>query len=87
MNAAPSLGELVEEQSQPSSVDPRSLVGGRRNPAMQKRRRESLHRLTALDVEQPPGPMAISRELEAVHELVGIYDSVSRRTHIACLIL
>ena len=67
------LEEIVEERGLPISEVVRGLIDDAYEAVMRERRREAVRRLTALEVEEPPDPAQLSRELEAAHEPGGLH--------------
>lgn len=66
------LEELAHEKGAAISDVVRSLIDGAYEDILRNRRREAIERLIALNVEDPPDPDALSRELEAAHEPGGL---------------
>ncbi len=67
------LEELVEERGEPISEIVRGLIDEAYEAVAQKRRRQAVERLIRLEVEDPPDPETLSRELEAAHEPGGLH--------------
>ena len=67
------LEELAEERGAPISDVVRRLIDDAYEDVMRERRRHAVERLTRLNVEEPPDPSALSRELEAAHEPGGLH--------------
>ena len=67
------LEELVEDRGEPISEVVRRLIDDAYEAVMKKRRLQAVERLTLLEVEDPPDPETLSRELEATHEPGGIH--------------
>ena len=67
------LEELAQEKGMPISDVVRFLIDGAYEEIMRERRREAAERLIGLNVEDPPDPDILSRELEAAHEPGGLY--------------
>lgn len=67
------LEELVEEKGVPISEVVRHLIDGAYEDIVQVRRKQAVERLVGLNVEDPPAPETLSRELEAAHEPGGLY--------------
>ena len=67
------LDEIVEEQGVPISEVVRGLIDNAYEDVMRERRREAARRLVELEVEDPPDPAQLSRELEAAHEPGGLH--------------
>ena len=61
------LNELVEERGEPISMVVRSLIDDAYEDASRKRRECALARLIQLEVEDPPDPDTLSRQLEDAH--------------------
>ena len=51
----------------------RGLIDGAYEDVMRERRRAAARRLSALEVEEPPDPAQLSRELEGAHDPGGLY--------------
>ena len=51
----------------------RGLIDDAYEAVMRERRLEAVQRLLALEVEEPPDPAQLSRELEAAHEPGGLH--------------
>ena len=66
------LDESVEERGRPISEVVRGLIDDAYEAVMRERRLEAVQRLVALEVEEPPDPAQLSRELEAAHEPGGL---------------
>ena len=66
------LDEIVEEWGRPISEVVRGLIDDAYEAVMRERRLEAVQRLVALEVEEPPDPAQLSRELEAAHEPGGL---------------
>ena len=67
------LEELAHERGAPISDVVRSLIDGAYEDILRNRRREAIERLIGLNVESPPDPDILSRELEAAHEPGGLH--------------
>ena len=67
------LEELASEQGSGISAVVRRLIDDAYEEVMRERRRDAVERLTRLNVEEPPEPDALSRELEAAHEPGGVH--------------
>ena len=67
------LEELVEDRGEPISEVVRRLIDDAYEAVIRKRRLQAVERLTRLEVEDPPDPETLSRELEAAHEPGGIH--------------
>lgn len=67
------LEELVAERSMSISAVVRRLIDDAYEDVMLERRRQAVEHLVSLEVEDPPDPATLSRELEAAHEPGGLY--------------
>lgn len=67
------LEELAREQEAAISDVVRSLIDGAYEDVLRDRRRDALEKLVGLNVEDPPDPQTLARELEAAHEPDGIH--------------
>ena len=67
------LEELVEDRGEPISEVVRRLIDDAYEAVVKKRRIQAVERLTRLEVEDPPDPETLSRELEAAHEPGGLH--------------
>ena len=67
------LEELVEERGVPISEVVRCLIDDAYEDIVRVRRKQAIERLIELNVEDPPNPDTLSRELEAAHEPGGLY--------------
>ena len=67
------LEELAQEKGAAISDVVRSLIDGAYEDVLRMRRKEAIERLIALNVEDPPDPDTLSRELEATHEPGGLH--------------
>ena len=67
------LEELVEERGVPISEVVRCLIDDAYEDIVQVRRKQAVERLIELNVEDPPDPETLSRELEATHEPGGLH--------------
>ena len=67
------LEELVEERGVPISEVVRCLIDDAYEDIVQVRRKQAVERLIGLNVEDPPDPEILSRELEAAHEPGGLH--------------
>ena len=67
------LEELVEERGEPISEIVRGLIDEAYEAVAQKRRRQAVERLTRLEVEDPPDPDTLSRQLETAHDPCGVH--------------
>ena len=68
------LDEIVEERGRPLSEVVRGLIDDAYEAVMRERRLEAVQRLVALEVEEPPDPAQLSRELEVAHEPGGLHS-------------
>ena len=66
------LEDLAHEKGATISDIVRSQIDGEYEEILRNRRREAIERLIGLNVEDPPDPQALSRELEAAHEPGGL---------------
>ena len=66
------LDVLVENTGETISEIVRRLIDDAYEGFMQKRRIQAVERLTRLEVEAPPDPDTLARELEAAHEPGGL---------------
>ena len=66
------LEELVEERGVPISKVVRCLIDDAYEDIVRVRRKQAIERLIELNVEDPPDPDTLSRELEAAHEPGGL---------------
>ena len=66
------LEELVKERGSPISDVVRCLIDDAYEAILRVRRKQAIERLIALNVEDPPNPDTLSRELEAAHEPGGL---------------
>ena len=66
------LDELVAERGAPISEVVRRLIDDAYEDVMRKRRMKAVERLASLNIEVPPDPAELSRELEKAHEPGGI---------------
>ncbi len=66
------LNELVAEAGAPISDVVRALIDEAYEDAMRRRRKEAVERLIRREVETPPDPATISRQLEEAHEPGGL---------------
>ena len=64
---------LVEEKGEPISEVVRRLIDEAYEEIMLERRIRAVERLVGLEVEDPPDPEQLSRELEATYETGGLY--------------
>ena len=67
------LEELVEERGVPISDVVRCLIDDAYEDIVRVRRKQAVERLIELNVEDPPDPDTLSRELEAAHEPGGLH--------------
>ncbi len=67
------LDELVEERGVPISDVVRCLIDEAYEDIVRVRRKQAIERLIELNVEDPPDPETLSRELEAAHEPGGVH--------------
>ena len=67
------LEELADEKGEPISEVVRRLIDGAYQEIMRERRVRAAETLAGLEVEAPPDPEQLSRELEAAHEPGGLY--------------
>lgn len=67
------LEELVEERGMPISAVVRRLIDDAYEDIVRARRKQAVERLIASNVEDPPDPDTLSRELEAAHEPGGLH--------------
>ena len=67
------LEELAQENGVPISEVVRRLIDGAYEDIVRERRKQAIERLIELNVEDPPDPDALSRELEAAHEPGGLH--------------
>lgn len=67
------LEELAQNSGVPISDVVRSLIDGAYEEVMRQRRIRAAERLAGLNVEDPPDPDALSRQLEEAHEPGGLY--------------
>ena len=66
------LEKLGEAQGVPISEVVRSLIDAAWEDAMRARRRAAVERMARLEVEDPPDPETLSRELEEAYEPGGL---------------
>ena len=66
------LEELVEARGAPISDVVRHLIDAAWEDAMRARRRAAVERMARLEVEDPPDPETLSRELEEAYEPGGL---------------
>ena len=67
------LEKLAEEKGEPISEVVRRLINDAYEEIMRERRIRAAETLASLEVEDPPDPEQLSRELEAAHEPGGLY--------------
>ncbi len=67
------LEELARERGVPISVLIRNLIDDAYDGVVLERRRRAVKRLVDLEVEKPPDPGMLSREMEESHEPGGLY--------------
>ena len=67
------LEELAGESGAPISEVVCGLIDVAYDDIMRERRKQAIERLIGLNVEDPPDPDTLSRELEAAHEPGGLY--------------
>ena len=67
------LEELVRERGVPISDVVRCLIDDAYEDIVRVRRKQAIERLIELNVEDPPDPETLSRELEAAHEPGGLH--------------
>lgn len=67
------LDELAEERGVPISDVVRCLIDEAYEDIVRVRRKQAIERLIELNVEDPPDPDTLSRELEAAHEPGGLH--------------
>ncbi len=67
------LEELAQESDEAISDVVRRLIDGAYEDIQRTRREAAVERLIALNVEVPPDPETLSRELEAAHEPGGLH--------------
>ena len=67
------LEEVVEDRGAPISEVVRGMIDDAYERTMRERRRNAAERLFALEVEDPPDPDTLSRELEETYEPGGIH--------------
>ena len=66
------LEELAQENGLPISEVVRRLIDGAYEDIVRTRRKQAIETLIGLNVEDPPDPDTLSRELEAAHEPGGL---------------
>lgn len=67
------LEELAEAREAPISYVVRRLIDDAYEEVVRERRRQAVERLIKLEVEDPPDPATLSRELEAAHDPGGLH--------------
>lgn len=67
------LEEVVEERGVTISDVVRDLIDDAYEAVMRQRRIQAVERLVGLEVEDPPDPATLSRQLEATYELGDLY--------------
>ena len=67
------LEEVAGESGVPISEIVRRLIDDAYEDIVRARRQQAIERLIGLNVEDPPDPDALSRELEAAHEPGGLH--------------
>jgi len=67
------LEELAEAREAPISYVVRRLIDDAYEEVLRERRRQAVERLVKLEVEDPPDPATLSRELEAAHDSGGLH--------------
>ena len=67
------LEEMARDRGVPISDVVRSLIDDAYEGILRERRRKAVDHLVSLEVEDPPDPQALSRELEAAHEPGGLH--------------
>ena len=67
------LDELVLERGEPISEVVRRLIDDAYEDIVQAHRKEAVEQLIGLNMEVPPDPDTLSRELEAAHEPDGLH--------------
>ena len=66
------LDEIAGQRGMRISEVVRCLIDDTYEVVLRERRREAVRRLVGQEVENPPSPAALSRELEAAHEPCGV---------------
>ena len=66
------LEELARDKGVPISHVVRTLIDGAYEEILKERRRRAVERITGLNVEDPPDPETLSRQLEEAHEPGGL---------------
>ena len=67
------LEELARDRGLPISEVVRSLIDGAYEDIMRERRSRAAERIAGLNVEDPPDPETLSRQLEEAHEPGGLH--------------
>ena len=67
------LEKLAQEKGAAISDVVRRLIDGAYEDILRARRKGAVERLIGLNVEDPPDPDTLSRELEAAHEPGGLH--------------
>lgn len=64
---------MAQEEGAAISEVVLNLIDGAYEDILRARRKEAIERLIGLNVEDPPDPDTLSRELEAAHEAGGLH--------------
>lgn len=67
------LEELALDRGMPISEVVRCLIDGAYDEILRERRRQAVERITALNIEDPPDPETLSRQLEDAHDPGDLY--------------
>ena len=67
------LEELAQENGVPISELVRRLIDGAYADVLRTRRKQAVEKLIGLNLEEPPSPETLARELEAAHEPGGLH--------------
>ncbi len=67
------LEELAREKGVGISDVVRCMIDSAYEDILRRRREQAVERLIGLNLENPPDPETVSRELEAAHEPSGLY--------------
>ena len=67
------LEELARENGVPISEVVRRLIDGAYEDLLRARRKQAVGKLTGLNLEEPPSPETLARELEAAHKPGGLH--------------
>ena len=67
------LEEMARDRGSPISDVIRSLIDDAYEGILRERRRKAVDHLVSLEVEDPPDPQELSRELEMTHEPGGLH--------------